>query len=231
MKKICLLTFALMFSTQLLSQGILPSQRSIKYILKWSPLHFIGKYPTLQFALEQRLRKNFSLQYEAGTALFIPEINAFAEDNTFRYRGFKSKFEVRRYFNTSGYRQFYCAQELFYNKMALRKEENFVVHPDISDQSKDYTQAMTYTLRYREYGTVIKAGIFTPINRFCFDIHVGLAFTVVDKSSAGKPPEPTYTLPDDDTPGGGSILDIFKMDERLYIYPTIGVRLGYIIKQ
>jgi hypothetical protein len=201
-----------------------------KLVIKWSPLHLIAKYPTLQLALEQRISKNISFQYEAGTVLSINGLNVIADEDHSRYRGFKAKFEVKRYFNADDYRRFYCAAELFYNRINYNTNEFFIVHPDLGDASKDYNQKIKYSKQYREGGLVIKGGVVFNVYRFRIDLHAGASISNYKERSIGEPALPNYSRPEDYEET--SIIRLFNLSDTnsIYIFPRLGFRIGYVIK-
>lgn len=202
--------------------------RDINYAIKWSPLHLIAKCPTLQIGLEQRISKRISFQYEAGVPCKIKNLNGLAENNS-HLRGFKVKFEVRRYFNIKDFDRFYLGQEIFYNHIDYTTGDDFTVHPDLDDQTKDYNQRMNYDVHYREAGTFMKVGVNFLLHGLCIDIHGGLVASYLVENEINRPESPTYSQA---FPDNGPIIGFFELEDikNAYVYPRLGIRLGYIIK-
>jgi hypothetical protein len=203
-----------------------PRFRIPKLVVKWSPLHLIGHYPTFQIALEQRLSDKLSVQYDLGP---IISFNSFpGGENSFRKRGFKAKLELRHYTKwvSSKYWRLYYGGELYYNRVDYKKRKTFGV--DCEDGECDYFRRFNYDMYYREPGINVKAGALFHVYRFCIDFNMGWAARFIGYEERNKPKGDGFR---EEEGGGVGFLNFSpKEQSRTDFLPTACIRVGYTIK-
>jgi hypothetical protein len=166
-----------------------PKYRQPKLILKWSPIHLLAHFPTLQVALEHRLSQKIAVQYDFGPVINFNGL-AIRTDND--KHGFKAKFQVRRYWPAaSRHWKFFTAPEVYYNKVNFKMGETYLVH---DESGLDYYQYIQYDRRYREGGFSLNGGAVFSTYRFSIDFQVGLAQRFVRYNSLERPNSTKYQL-------------------------------------
>ena len=93
-----------------LTMTMLVPQQAIKF----SPLHLINFYPTLEFSFEQKVSSQVSMQLEVG---YVLDYNNDYDDDFLNKRGVKLKLEGRYYFfgRTDKRKIYYLAGEAYAN--------------------------------------------------------------------------------------------------------------------
>jgi len=191
-----------------------------QFIIKMSPVHLVGHFPTVQFGLEQRLTEKIALQCDLGLAINY--------DNLFQKRdvdmhGYKTKIQLRRYISTHAVNwRFFIAPEFWYNHIDYNATRIYQVH----DESQlDYLQYLKSPARYRERSVALNMGAVFTSGRFVIDFQGGIATRFIQNKIVS--PGSDYEVQTSDKKN----LDIFHEATSLNtILPTFDIRLGYIIK-
>ncbi|HTJ52030.1 MAG TPA: hypothetical protein VL443_21360 [Cyclobacteriaceae bacterium] len=189
-------------------------------IIKISPAHLLGHFPTAQLGLEQRLTDKIALQCDFGVAINY--------DNSFQKRdvdmhGYKAKIELRRYIPTqSSNWRFFVAPELWYNHIDYKATRTYQVH----DESQlNYLQYLKSPAHYRERSIALNMGAVFTSGRFVIDFQGGVATRFIRNKIVS--PGSGYEVQSSDK----NNLDIFHEAKSLNtILPTFDIRVGYIIK-
>jgi hypothetical protein len=207
--------------------------RILRYTIKWSPLHaLVNHYPTIQLALEQRINKNISFQYDFGS--IIPVTRTQNSDNSVisRMRGYKAKFEIRHYLQAPDDHLWlpYVGVEYFYNRVNYYKSE--AMGMNCADGWCDYYQFVSYGMKYREQGFNLKGGVVFRVHRFCADFQVGIAGRFINYDNINKPVASASSSGDDDQIYFNPFGPLFKTieEDRTVLSPTACIRVGYVIK-
>lgn len=158
---------------------------SPRFAIKWSPLHLLAFYPTLQIAAEARVYKNLSLQIDVGPVL------KYAENDTERHankRGTKWKAELRHYFQPAAFTDLYLAAEYYYNTIDFNRTSVFGIGCSTGDC--DYFQYKAFKVEYREHGPALKVGFmyyFDQQERVFIDFNGGISLRTIRYHYKGKP--------------------------------------------
>jgi hypothetical protein len=194
-----------------------------RHAIKFSPGHLIVNYrPTVEFAYEHRIARQWTLQAEYGRIVNISNTNnedriddAWESDR----RGYKAKFEGRYYItaNRSGHFTIYTAGELYYNNINYLKQ---MVTREYYDDAYDALYEKTHRQRvyHEEKGLSGKFGFLVNMGPVVLDINAGLCYRSIHYSKL----LPVFEEDEDD------FLD-FNPDEHSREEPglILGVRLGY----
>jgi len=197
-----------------------PKYRQPKLIVKWSPIHLLGHFPTFQVALEHRPSQKFGMQYDFGPVINFNEVSIRTDTDK---RGFKAKFQVRRYWPAaSRHWKFFAGPEVYYNKVNFKMGETYLVH---DESGLDYYQYIQYDRKYREGGFSLNAGAVFSTYRFSIDFQIGVAQRFVHYNSINRPTDTKYQLiPEKDH----FPLNPIRQSQNL-ISPTGCVRFCFII--
>ncbi|MEJ1237540.1 hypothetical protein WBG78_05415 [Chryseolinea sp. T2] len=154
--------------------------------VKWSLLHLFYFYPSVQFSLEQKLFRDFGIQYEGGWVIRSYENPLDYEDK----RGFRGAIELRYYFHPSPMVPFYISGEYYYHSIRFNRTETVGFNCDTG--MCDYYQSVTYPVHVEEMGPAIKFGMlmfpgWKHNRRFFFDINSGIAFRNINYSYKARP--------------------------------------------
>ncbi|MGC3944063.1 MAG: hypothetical protein QM762_05975 [Chryseolinea sp.] len=154
--------------------------------VKWSILHLLYFYPSIQLSLEQRLFKNFGIQYEGGWVINSYENTSDYEDK----RGFRGAIELRYYLPSTDKVPLYISGEYYYHNIKFNRTET--VGFNCATGMCDYYQSVTYPITTEEMGPAFKFGMlmfpgWTHNRRFFFDINSGFAFRRMNYSYAARP--------------------------------------------
>jgi len=190
-------------------------------IIKFSPLHLVNFYPTVELSYEFKLAGRFTMQAEGGYVL-----NYDNYDRDFmNKRGFKGKLEERFYLvyfdRHPGH--FYLAAETYYNHINFDRQEEV---RDCFDNNCEFPfmRRASFQMRYREYGETVKWGWIKYWSRFVLDLNAGWTLRVVRYDRAI--PQPGLNSDDFETMG----FDIPNERDRTAIGPNLGIRMGYRFK-
>jgi len=218
MLRYCILTFSICIVSASVAQEESKYDRVVpNHAVKYSPLHLLNFYSTVQLAYERRLGEKTSLQLDAG---YIVDLGTYDREATNR-TGFKVKLEPRYYFGVSYGRTFswYAALEGYYhrakyNRMATR-QECFDTECQIQ-----FLRRFQYAIRYREPGVGFKVGFVKYFDKVMMDINTGWAVRFVSYE------KPSFT------PGFNEMdwswgPQVPNETSRVGVMPLLGFRLGY----
>jgi|GEM_PF-1576024 len=191
--------------------------------IKWSVLHLWYFYPSIQFSLEQRLFRNFAIQYEGGWV-----IRSFANPSDYEdKRGFRGAIELRYYLPSPDKVPFYVSAEYYYHNIKFDRTETVGYNCDSG--MCDYYQSVTYPVNTEEMGPAFKIGMlmfpgWSHNRRFFFDINSGFAFRRINYSYSARPFGADVQI-FDDSPNWR----LFAPDEDLTkrVRFVLGVRFGF----
>lgn len=189
-----------------------------RHVVKFSPLHLINFYPTLQVAYEFRLKNNFALQADLGYVLSY-KINTDPEFKD--KRGVKLKTEVRYYllsFITS-HGAWYLSAEPYINIINFDRQTVQTECFDL-DCTIQYRRWYDFKVKYREQGIAFKYGIHRYAGKITLDMNIGLVLRHVDYKKPNIPRG--FNEPDE-----WGWFEIPNEEKRTVIGPTVGFRLGY----
>jgi hypothetical protein len=187
--------------------------------IKFSPLHMLNYYPSMQLAFEHRLGRQTSLQWEGG---YVFPISSEETSDAYNKRGFKAKLDFRYYW-LFGKLNAFIAPELYYNSVNYNKNGTFGI--DCSNGC-DYYRYAKYETQYREKGINLKVGMLHRFGRISFEYFAGISQRFIEYKSVNKPEggespqlEDSYDSP-------------FRPKEltRNFIQPTTSLRIGYIFE-
>lgn len=154
--------------------------------IKISPQHLAAFYPTLQIALEHKVYKDISLQYDYG---YVLNYKDNASDEYSDKRGYKAKIELRYYaWRFSDHIQSYVATEAFQNHVDFNRKSVFGI--DCPTGDCDYFEYKTFTVQYRENGFAVKYGFLFYLDQakhLFIDINGGLTTRNIHYTHVGKP--------------------------------------------
>ena len=193
--------------------------RSGKIIIKWSPAHLFSHFSTFQIALEHKLTRNVSLQYDFGPVLNVGGLLSNVDSHK---HGYRAKFQIRRYFESSSpHWKFFVAPEVGYNTVNYKSYRAYYVQ---SGDNLDYYQFVQTPATYREKNIVFYGGARFSAYRFCVEFQVGAAerFIKIHNDSPG----PNYTL----SASHEKDILLFDNKSRNVLLPTAVIRVCYIIR-
>lgn len=187
-------------------------------VIKFSPLHLINFYPTIEFSFEQKIATQFSMQAEAG---YVIDYNNDWDQEFLNKRGVKLKLEGRYYFfgRIDKRKGYYLGAEVYTNVINFDRvrttEECFDINCDHL-----FTRTAEYKVEYREKGFTLKVGMQKRFGKFLIDLNSG--WTVRDIE---------YREPAAFVEGFEDWLwDIPDERDRVALSPNFGVRFGYVIR-
>jgi hypothetical protein len=192
--------------------------------IKWSPVHLAYFYPSFQVALEHRIYKNLSAQYDFGYVLDYP--NSDSEEYTDK-RGYRFIGELRYYVPHPPKIPFYVAAEYYNSTISF---DRFSVVGYNCAGGCSFYEYVNYKVENKHNGYGMKFGIllypgWNKNRSFFFDLNLGAAYRNITYTDIGKPVDSniTYFDNDDSTPFSPSEQD------RSGIRLIMGVRIGYRI--
>ncbi len=185
-------------------------------IIKFSPLHLLNFYPTVQVAFEYRIARRISLQTDVGVALNYSNQNARFLDR----RGVKFKQDVRYYLSpvNSSSNAHYLSAEYYGNFINFDREVWGLSCFDL-DCINQFRQRYFFTVRHREHGIGLRYGIHYFQGRFDFDFGFGFLARFVRYQQPTVPGEAI----------NWALIRIPNERNRISFGPTIGLRIGYLI--
>lgn len=182
--------------------------------IRFSPLHLVSFYPTLEFSLEQRLYKQVTLVGEYGHVLNYGNTNSHSNK-----RGHKAKAELRYYLHHVRRLTFYAAGEYYWNAIRF---DRWAQRTEFLDASFDFPiiRKFAYPVVYDEYGVSLKYGLLIDLPKHLFlDFNAGLRMRVIDYD------KPTLAAGEVDTDDHNFLAP--GEDDRTVPGFVVGVRLGY----
>jgi hypothetical protein len=222
MKKVFILILLLSLNGVVFAQQDSTTNRKYsagKLIVKWSPLDVFTYFPSLNLALEYRLSQKFSTQLSGGPVLK----NDGRHSNTdMNMKGYKVKFQVRRYFPSSSTRWwFFASPELSYNSVRYKDGRTYIVH---QENLLDYYEYIESPRTYRETNVTFNGGAIYSKSRFHIDFQIGIAGRFIQYNKVPVKPD-NYEL----TELNNAEVPFYKDESRNIISPSANIRLGFIL--
>lgn len=190
-----------------------------KQAVKFSPLHLINFYPTLEFSFEQKIASKVTLQLEGG---YVLDYDNDTNDSFLNKRGAKVKLEARYYFfgRTDKRKIYYIAGEGYANIINFDRTTSTQECFDVNCENI-FIRFQDAKMAYREKGFTIKAGLIKYAGEhFFFDFSSGWTIRNIEYR------ELTNVLADDND-DVWDFLDIPNEDDRIALSPNVGARVGY----
>ncbi|NBW34209.1 MAG: DUF3575 domain-containing protein [Cytophagia bacterium] len=206
-------------SITIFAQDSLEIRHKPKHAIKWSPIHLLGFYPTLQLAYEASVGKKLSVQGDVG---YVINYEGGTNTEYMNKRGVKLKAELRYYFESLPGSQdgFYASIEPYITSINFDRSTTTSECFDPNCQNM-YLKYFTYKVEYRETGFSGKGGYVIYFdNDILLDISIGWSWRVVN-----------YDHPDNVRPTTSGF-NFFGPNEqdRIVFSPLVGVRVGYRLK-
>jgi hypothetical protein len=181
--------------------------------IRFSPLHLLSFYPTLQFSVEQRLYRQLTLVGEYGQVLNYSNSNKYSNK-----RGYKAKGELRYYITQYKRLTVYAAGEYYWNAIRFdrwaQRREYFDQYPILVK--------FPYMVTNNEYGVALKGGFLIQMpHKMFFDFNVGLRMRVIDYD------KPVLDMDERDARDDGRGGLEPEEDDRTVPGIVVGVRFGY----
>ena len=191
--------------------------------VKWSPLHLVYFYPSIQVGIEHKLFRDITLQYDLG---LVADLGVRSSEDFSNRHGFRGIGELRYYIPSPPKIPFYIAGEFYYSN--IRFDRSNVVGYDCYGEDCFYYEHITYRVNHDHQGVGLKYGIllFPGWNRnrsFFFDLNIGVAYRTISYNHPGKSAAPNVTYFENDD-------DFFihpNENDRREFRPVLGFRLGY----
>lgn len=187
--------------------------------VKFSPLHLLNFYPTVEVSYEHKLFQRVTLQAEVGYVLDYHYETEFDDK-----RGVKLKLEPRYYFwgRTDREKIYYASAEPYFYVINFDRTDSREECFDMECTSR-FRRTYQYKVKYRENGITLKAGYIRYYSRFFLDFNSGLTLRNI-----------RYYKPDlsgaDFDEGPLMFIKIPNEENRITIAPHLCVRLGYRLK-
>jgi hypothetical protein len=218
MKKILPLFIFLTTHVVTAQDSLWVTQRVPKNAIKFSPLHLINFYPTIELSYERRIKNEITMQAELGYVLNNPEnSNTQYRDE----RGVKIKLEPRYYFSKAKKSiVLYGAAEVYANIINFDRVRYKTECFD-GDCMSQYRERVAYKVRYREEGFSVKCGFVKYVGNFFIDFNTGWTTRFI------KYHEPDFGITQS-TDDNLSFLSFTPNERnRIGLSPAVGARLGY----
>jgi hypothetical protein len=206
-------------SIKVMAQDSLEIRHKPAHAIKWSPIHLLGFYPTVQLAYEASVGKKLSVQGDVG---YVINYEGGTNTEYMNKRGVKLKAELRYYFESlpGSSDGFYASIEPYATLINFDRSITISECFDPNCQNM-YLKNYTYKVEYRETGFSGKGGYVIYFdNDILLDISIGWSWRVVN-----------YDQPDNIRPTTSGF-NFFGPNEqdRIAISPLVGVRVGYRLK-
>lgn len=188
--------------------------------VKFSPLHLLNFYPTVEVSYEQKLYRRVTLQAEVG---YIVNYRVDYKSRFDNKRGVKLKLEPRYYFwgRTDKKKMYYASAEPYFYVINFDRNDSREECFDVECTSR-FRRTYHYKVKYRESGFTLKAGYIRYYARFFLDFNSGLTLRNI-----------RYYEPDWVEPGLEESFIFVKIpneEDRITVSPHLCVRLGYRLK-
>jgi hypothetical protein len=185
-----------------------------RHTIKFSPMHLLNFYPTVQLAYEVKASTFLTFQFDGGVIID----NGFDDEEIQDKKGFKVKVEPHYYFAFSERRSlaFYQALELYWNNVHFYTTTEQTECFDAECQHQ-FRRTYFYKMNYREYGAAIKIGLVKHFRPFLFDVNAGFGMRIIDYEA------PSYIKGRLDS----DFFDVPRIEDRVTPTPIINFRLGY----
>ncbi len=211
---ICLICVGICSAQDTLHVGSVVPRNAIKF----SPLHLLNFYPTIELSYERMIFRKTTLQLEGGYIL-----NYRSGDPDFQNkRGVKLKLEGRYYFfeRTDRQKLYYASVEPYWNAVNFDRASSKIECFD-ADCNSVYRRHYRYKMEYREHGFSLKLGYVKYFSKFCFDISSGWTLRAVRYNAPFE--DDDFGFEDDSLP----FFDIPNETDRVTFSPAVGLRIGY----
>jgi Protein of unknown function (DUF3575) len=201
------------------AQDSLEIRHKPAHAIKWSPIHLLGFYPTVQLAYEASVGKRLSVQGDVG---YVINYEGGTNTEYMNKRGVKLKAELRYYFESlPGSRDgFYASIEPYVTRINFDRSITISECFDPNCQNS-YLRNFTYKVEYRETGFSGKGGYVIYFdNDVLLDVSIGWSWRSVN-----------YDQPDN-VPPTTTGFNFFGPNEedRIVLSPLLGIRVGYRLK-
>jgi hypothetical protein len=189
--------------------------------IKFSPLHLLGFYPSLQFAYEYKISDKFSMQTDLGYVFNNGNFN----DRFLNKRGIKARQEIRLYYDLyhKSDQAYYFSLELYFNGVNFNRKELRTECFDL-DCMQLFNRQYNYVVKFRENGISFKNGF---IKYFTEQIFVDMSFGLTIRNIRYIKP----ILPPAFNEGNfGGWFQFPNENNRIGVAPLFNLRLGYRLK-
>lgn len=185
-----------------------------KHTVKFSPMHLLSFYPTVQVAYEMKISPIWTLQLDGGIIVDPGYHERFRD-----MRGYKIKAEPRRYFsfNESRRLSFYTGFELYRNNVTFGRTADQVECFDPECVNR-YRRTYSFRMTYREHGLAFKPGLIKYLGSFLLDVNTGFAIRVIEYNA------PAYIQ---DSDKAVNWYDVPREKDRTAFAPVFNFRIGY----
>jgi hypothetical protein len=185
--------------------------------IKYSPLHLINFYPTIQVAYEQFITGRLTTQVDLG---YVVKVDRSYDERFLNKKGVKVKIEPRIYFAPVLKRRliYYSSVEGYYNRINFNRKSDREECFDLSCEHR-YIRKYFYPVKYREYGLSLKMGFVKYYRNFMLDINSGWTLRIIDYQHGIFEPE-----------NFDDFFPIPNETDRIVPSPNLGVRVGYRVK-
>jgi hypothetical protein len=184
--------------------------------VKFSPLHLVNFYPTIEFSFEQKVAKQLTIQLEGGYVLDYG--NDWSTDYLDK-RGAKGKLETRYYFfgRTDKKKIYYVGAEGYANVINFDRVSSRQECFDLECEHM-FIRTAPFKMEYREKGFTLKAGLMKYFGKFFFDFSGGWTLRDIH-----------YREPFSFSEGfeDWNLFEIPNEEDRVALSPNFGVRFGY----
>jgi hypothetical protein len=183
-------------------------------VIKFSPLHLLNFYPTIELSYEHRLADRFTLQGEFG---YVLDYDSNTDDEYQDKRGFKAKLEPRYYLAYSEqHMNFYTSAEVYLNRINFDRATIMTGCIDLACDFQ-FAQKTHFEMKYREHGVSVKLGWIIHMHRFMLDLNSGWTIRSIDYSG-----QPDNFIEEEE------MIDFGPNEaDRIELSPNIGIRFGY----
>ncbi|MBL6444814.1 DUF3575 domain-containing protein [Fulvivirga sp. 29W222] len=141
--------------------------------VKWSPLHLINTFPTVQMDAEVRIGDRMTVQVGGSPVIYVSSTDHWY--GLHKKRGYKLKSELRYYFlpvQLEGEKLFYLSLSFDYNRLKNDKTGTFGF--DCNDRDCQYRQRVQLEERREIYALTHRIGMQRYLTSwFLLDINAG----------------------------------------------------------
>lgn len=193
------------------------------FAIKYSPVHLIYFFPSVQFSVEHKVLKNINFHYDLGKVVNYRDTESERYSNR---RGFRGIAEIRWYLPSPPKVPLYVAGDFYYSRIQFDRSTVMGHHCETRDC--DYFEYITYKVNYDSHGFGLKFGsLLFPgwnKNRSVFiDVNTGFTYRDTSFSDVGKPVIPDTLFFEKDG------FRLFALNEKNHhvFQPVFGMRVGY----
>jgi hypothetical protein len=189
-----------------------------KFVVKWSALHFVAHFPSVQIAFEHRVFEKLGLQYDFGPILNLPVLLSKVDYNK---HGFRSKFQIRYYVYEKRHWKVFVATEAGYNQATYKGYRTYYVNPSTG---YNYYQFVATPSTYKEKNLALLVGFRFGTYRFGIEPQIGAIGR--DVKFHNDSPGSYYSLSENNEKDDNA----FNHSSRRAIEPTVSMRFCYIMR-